>query len=405
MKESALISVVVPIYMIDKYLGICIESLLNQIYRNLEIILVDDGSKDRCSEICDLYASKDPRIKVIHKENGGLVSARKAGVLAATGRYIGFVDGDDWVGPGFYQSLYNAISQNDCDVAIAGFCRDLFDQTKSIYNTVPSGYYEGDALKAVFKEMISYGEFYRHGISTYHWNKLFKREVVLKHQLEISDDVSIGEDAVVVYATLLDCKRICITDNCSYHYRQREDSMLKSSVDFNKEMIRVKALYYNLLACIKAQPLEYELQRQVDDFITGIFIIRSGGYLETKDEELSNFPFDCSLTEKKVVLYGGGTFGQQLMKRFVKNDTCKIVGWLDDDYWEYRRCCLNVDPVELIATLDYDYVLVASLDKGYLAATTRRLKDFGVSENKIIFVLTTAEQRKKALNIYLGNNV
>ena len=253
--------------------------------------------------------------------------------------------------------------------------------------------------------MISYGDFYRHGISTYHWNKLFKREVVLKHQLEISDDVSIGEDAVVVYATLLDCKRICITDSCAYHYRQREDSMLKSSVDFEKEMTRVRALYQDLSACVKSKPAEYDLQRQVDDFITGIFIIRSGGYLVSKDEDLKTFPFDCSLVGKKVVLYGGGTFGQQLMKRFVKNGTCEIVGWLDDDYWEYRRCCLNVDPLEQIAKLDYDYVLVASLDKGYLSATTRRLRDFGVSERKIIFVSTSPEQRKKALNVYLGNNV
>ena len=405
MTEQSLISVVVPIYMIDRYLGICVESLLNQTYRNLEIILVDDGSKDRCSEICDLYASKDSRIKVIHKENGGLVSARKAGVLAATGRYIGFVDGDDWVGPGFYQSLYNAIIQNDCDVAIAGFCRDLFNQTKSIYNTIPSGYYDGEALKQVFKEMISYGDFYRHGVSTYHWNKLFKREVVLKRQLEISDDVSIGEDAVVVYATLLDCKRICITDNCAYHYRQREDSMLKSSVDFEKEMVRVRALYKDLSNVVAGQPAEYDLQRQVNDFITGIFIIRSGGYLISDDADLQQFPFDCSFKGKRLIIYGGGTFGQQLMKRFAKNDSCEIAGWLDDDYWEYRRCCLNVDPVERISSLDYDYVLVASLDKCYVAATTRRLRDYGVSENKIISVSTTAEQRNKALKVYLGKNV
>lgn len=398
---SPLISIVVPIYMIDKYVGICIESLLNQTYKNLEIILVDDGSKDRCSEICDLYATKDARIKVIHKENGGLVSARKAGVLAATGRYIGFVDGDDWVGAGFYQSLYNAISQNDCDVAIAGFSRDLFNQTKSIYNTVPSGYYEGESLKKVFKEMISYGEFYRHGISTYHWNKLFKREVILKHQLEISDDVSIGEDAVVVYATLLDCKRICITDNCAYHYRQREDSMLKSSVDFEKEMVRVRALYNNLSVAVSNHPQEYNLQQQVDDFITGIFIIRSGGFLSSKEDGLDNFPFGCTLSGKRVVLYGGGTFGQQLMKRFVKDSSCDIVGWLDDDYWEYRRCCLNVDPVETITSIDFDYAIIASLDKTYLKSAIRRLKDYGVAENKILSVDTNKEQRAKALQSYL----
>lgn len=400
--NKPIISVIVPIYMIDKYLGICIESILNQTYRNLEIILVDDGSKDRCSEICDLYASKDKRIKVIHKENGGLVSARKAGVQAATGNYIGFVDGDDWVGPGFYQSLYNAISQNDCDVAIAGFSRDLFNQTKSIYNFVPSGYYEGETLKHVFKEMISYGEFYHHGISTYHWNKLFKRDVIFKHQLEISDDVSIGEDAVVVYATLLDCKRICITDNCAYHYRQREDSMLKSSVDFDKEMIRVRALYNNLSSVIKGYPDGYGLQKQVDDFITGIFIIRSGGYLVTDEKSLSEFPFGCSLTGKKVVLYGGGTFGQQLMKRFAKDQSCKIVGWLDDDYWEYRRCCLNVDPVDSISSLEFDYVIVASLDKGYVSLATRILMDYGVPERKVISVSVTDEMRKKALDYYLN---
>lgn len=98
---NPLISVVVPIYKIDRYLGVCIESVLNQTYTNLEIILVDDGSPDRCPEICDLYAKKDTRIKVIHKRNGGLVSARKAGILSATGKYIGYVDGDDWIGPGF----------------------------------------------------------------------------------------------------------------------------------------------------------------------------------------------------------------------------------------------------------------------------------------------------------------
>ena len=101
--DQPLVSIIVPIYMIDRYLGICVESLLNQTYQNLEIILVDDGSKDRCPEICDLYASKDSRIKVVHKENGGLVSARKAGLEVSTGGLITYVDGDDWVGPDYIE--------------------------------------------------------------------------------------------------------------------------------------------------------------------------------------------------------------------------------------------------------------------------------------------------------------
>ncbi len=104
--NQPLISVIVPIYGIERYVGHCIESLMQQTYQNLEIILVDDGSPDRCPQICDLYASKDKRIKVIHKENGGIVTARKAGVQIAQGEYIGFVDGDDWVGSGYFQSMF-----------------------------------------------------------------------------------------------------------------------------------------------------------------------------------------------------------------------------------------------------------------------------------------------------------
>lgn len=394
------ISVIVPIYMIDRYIGICVESLLNQTYKNLEIILVDDGSKDRCSEICDLYASKDNRIKVIHKRNGGLVSARKAGVLAATGKYIGFVDGDDWVGCGFYQSLYNAIIQNDCDIVISGFSRDLFNKSKCIYNSIASGYYEGDSLKEIFKQMISCGEFFRHGISTYHWNKLFKRDVILKYQLNVDNSISIGEDAAVIYATLLNCQKICITENCAYHYRQREDSMLKSSVDFKNEMKRVKVLYDSLINTIKGYPADFDLSRQVDDFITGIYIIRSGGTVNTDDERLKHFPFGKSIENKKIVLFGAGTFGQQLMKRFKRSNTCNIVAWVDEDYWEYRRCCLNVDPIESLSSLNYDYVLVASLDTSYVDKVKHILLDNGVSDNAIISINSTKEQRQLALKYY-----
>lgn len=168
--ETVLISVIVPIYRIDRYVGLCIESLINQTYKNLEIILVDDGSPDRCPEICNLYAKKDSRIKVIHKENGGLVSARKAGIIAATGKYVGYVDGDDWVGVGFYESLHNHIAATDADIACAGFRRDLFTSTSSFTDNLQSGLYEGERLDALRMKMLSNGDFYRLGVSTYVWN-------------------------------------------------------------------------------------------------------------------------------------------------------------------------------------------------------------------------------------------
>ena len=99
------ISVIAIFYNVELYAEQCIQSIINQSYRNLEIILVDDGSCDSCGDICDKYAKLDSRIKVIHKVNGGADSARKAGIMVATGKYVGFVDGDDWIEPGMYESL------------------------------------------------------------------------------------------------------------------------------------------------------------------------------------------------------------------------------------------------------------------------------------------------------------
>lgn len=221
--EKPLISVIVPIYNTDKYTGICIESLINQRYKKLEIILVDDGSTDRCPEICDLYTRKDNRIKVIHKKNGGLVSGRKTGMQASTGDYVGYVDGDDWVGEGYFESVVNVISSENPDVVISGWKRVLFDQKVPMNNGFPSGSYTDADLEKLKSEMISKGKFYKHGISTYVWNKVFKRELVYDCQMNVDEKLMIGEDACVSYAALLKSKKVYINDNYDYHYRQHED--------------------------------------------------------------------------------------------------------------------------------------------------------------------------------------
>ena len=119
--EKELISVVVPIYNVEAYIRKSIESILNQTYRNLEIILVDDGATDNCPAICDEYAASDDRIKVIHKVNGGLSDARNAGVEAATGAYIGFVDSDDFLKPDMYEKLFNRLKETDADIVVCNY--------------------------------------------------------------------------------------------------------------------------------------------------------------------------------------------------------------------------------------------------------------------------------------------
>lgn len=394
--EKPLISVIVPIYMIDRYIGICIESILNQTYQNLEIILVDDGGKDRCPEICDLYARKDNRIKVIHKSNGGLVSARKAGLQQANGFYISYVDGDDWIGPGFIEGLYTVAATSGTDMVCAGQTRDLFSKSDIFMNQLSAGIYEGERLKYLWKSMISYGAYYRPGITTYVWNKLFKREILMESQNRVDSRISIGEDAAVTYPALLRCKRVAVVDNVAYHYRQREDSMLKQNSSYADEAQKLSYLYDYMIRWAEGTDQELKLRKQIIDYVLSVAIIRSGGRLPQDDFST----FDTVYYGKKVVVYSAGTFGQQLINRFKETGHCRVVAWLDDDYWEYRRCCLDVDPVKSIVSLTYDYILVATVDFVMAEKIGKKLLDLGVSKERILTV-TVPEDREQLVNRFL----
>lgn len=397
-----LISVIVPVYMTDKYTGICIESIINQTYKNLEIILVDDGSTDLCPEICDLYASKDSRIKVIHKSNGGLVSARKAGIQAATGEYIGYVDGDDWIGPGFYQSLFYAIDDAKADIAVAGFSRDLFSASERILNAMPSGIYEGGFLESFYKNMISYGDFFHHGITTYFWNKLFRRDIIYPFQMEVDNSLFVGEDASAVFPAMLASQKIVVTDNFAYHYRQREGSMLKSVNNLQVEITRLRTLYEYLREKMKDAPSKYNLFSQIDDLLLSSYIVRFGGFVSVETEDVSKFVINKDIEEKKLVIYGAGTYGQQMYKRLNACNSVKLVGWIDQDYWEYRRCCMDVDPISSIVTKNYDYIIIANLVSEWVEHAKAQLIDYGVSSKKIISMKMDDELRNNILHDYLN---
>lgn len=400
MSRNPLVSVIVPIYQIDRYIGICVESLINQIYKNLEIILVDDGSTDRSSEICDLYAKKDPRIKVIHKANGGLVSARKAGLEIATGEYIGYVDGDDWCEAGFYDELVDTITKYESDIVVAGMSKDLFSTSSKIISKVPAGNYYGERLDKLKKNMFNFEKFSHIGITTYVWNKLFRREKLLKYQMSVDNSISIGEDAAVTYPYLMECTRVSVIDNCDYHYRQREDSMLKSTTAYNKEVVGLKKLYEHLIDASDDVAHDFNYKKQIRDFVLGICIMRSGGMLSKLRTEYS--PYSGEFYGKDIVVYSAGTFGQQLMHRIEENDYCNVVGWLDVDYKEYRRCCLDVDPIENIDFIKYDFVLVATVDVVMAESIKSKLMWRGVPDRKILIVNCPEERREYLLKRYLN---
>ena len=396
-QEGTLVSVIVPIYSIDRFIGHCVESIIDQSYQNLEIILVDDGSPDRCPEICDLYAEKDDRIVVIHKPNGGIVSARKAGLAASHGEYITYVDGDDWIGPGHIGSMLAVAEATDSDIVCVGFTRNFFSNKIAVTNPYPSGIYEGEELTKLWSSMLSYGEFHRFGIFTYVWNKLFRREVLLDVQNSVDERISIGEDAAVAYPALLKCERVAVTDSVAYHYRQREDSMLKQSTNYAAEAQKLKYLYDYMLAWSETTPSELNLRSQVIDAVLSMAIIRSGGRLPHFDYSTT----ERSYRDKKIVLYSAGTFGQQVYTRTKESDLCEIVAWVDDYYREYRRVCRDVDPVDVIADLEFDYIFIASVDPLAAEDITLRLLDMGISRDKILAIKRMQIRKEELLSAFM----
>lgn len=225
MKEATqpLVSIIVPVYKVEKYLERCVNSILNQTYRNIEVILVDDGSPDKCGVICDEYQKKDNRIRVIHKKNGGLSDARNVAIPLVKGEYISFIDSDDWVSPYYVEHLYKAVSMCQADLGISWF----------------ENVFEGKALRSEpEKELMRYecltaGEclkklLYQDGVEVCAWGKLYKTELFEDLRYPVG---KLYEDIPVTYETVKQSKKISVIRNVDYYYFQRGDSI--QNVTFN----------------------------------------------------------------------------------------------------------------------------------------------------------------------------
>lgn len=230
-----LFSIIVPVYKIEKYLYDCIESVLKQTVQCFELILVDDGSPDGCPEICDFYASKNKSIKVIHKKNGGLVSARQAGINISTGKYILNVDGDDYIASNLLETLECIVKRYEPDIVAYNFYKVL-DDGKLIgegRNNLPPGLYSEKELKDVYKKLLFDMEERNLVSNTGNmiyaiWGKAIKRELLVPLQNQVPLGIKNGEDVAVTIPAVCKCKTLYVLNEFLYYYRIRTESMVHS---------------------------------------------------------------------------------------------------------------------------------------------------------------------------------
>ena len=220
-------SVIVPIYKVEDFLVQCIESVVSQEFCDWELILVDDGSPDNCPSICDHYAEKDNRIKVVHKQNGGLVSARKAGLDVASGEYAVCLDGDDFLSKKYLSTINEIVSKYYPDVICFGFIKYYLGKTKEFpIHNFRYGHYDRTAIeKELLNKFICSKEGYRirQGI----WSKTYKMDIYRKYQLKVNSDIKMGEDGACIYPLICNCNSLYIMPDCLYYYRQVNTSMTR----------------------------------------------------------------------------------------------------------------------------------------------------------------------------------
>lgn len=213
MNHTDLVSIIVPVYGVEAYLSECVDSLLAQTYQNLEILLVDDASPDGCGEICDRYAGKDARVKVIHKANGGAASARNAGLDAAAGEFICFVDADDVVEKEYVHHLLTNLIEADADVAVCGY----FNLTRNRQMVV-----EGQDI-GIYSQVEYLARFLKDWSCSLLWNKIYRREVI--GSLRMAEGHKI-DDEFFTYQVIMDCQKVVVTDTPLYGYRMRVSSVM-----------------------------------------------------------------------------------------------------------------------------------------------------------------------------------
>lgn len=215
-----LISVIVPIYKVEAYLRPCVDSILRQTYTNMEIILVDDGSPDHCGAICDEYAAKDSRIKVIHKENGGLSDARNAGMAVSTGEYLSFVDSDDLLPSDALQVMMDIALRENAELVIGGHAR---------FEEEPASEIAGSGAVRLMNSEEAMADMLKNGCAS--WARLYRREIHIDIPFPKGE---INEDEAIVLRILENCSRVAITDTVVYHYRCRPESITTTNFSEKK---------------------------------------------------------------------------------------------------------------------------------------------------------------------------
>lgn len=372
---SVKLSIIVPVYNVKSYIRRCLDSILNQTYQNLEIILVDDGSTDGSGDICDEYANIDSRIQVIHKENGGIASARKAGIVYATGNYTTNVDPDDWIEKEAYEYMMKKLEQYQPDMLVLGYKKEYTNFTEEYRQWMPDGIYVGQEFWSSFNNCLEKNKFFCQPIDMSLWNKAVKTELWKKYQMDCPVTLKKNVDDAVIFPCILNSKSVFVDSKCFYHYCVRNDSILWTGGTQYGDYERFLILSEQLIK-------SYNCALYRDKFSKSFLFYKLLYHLILDTPEKLINSQTCMIYPEivpgsKIIVYGKGVFANRFAERINSLAYCTIAGNIDKS---------DLSPVTIEDMLSCDFIVIAILNSAIVASSAELLVNMGIEKHKILCI-------------------
>lgn len=366
-----MISVIIPVYNAEPYLNKCLDSIVNQNCKDLEVIIINDGSTDNSPAICEENTKKDSRIRLFHQDNKGLVYTRKLGIERARGEYITFIDADDYIDSEAFEVLSNIIDDSQPDMVVYGLKEVYFDHVTERVNRFEPGVYGKESLiNDIIPSMLSQSSFFDFGILPNLVCKLIKKSFIDRSYLSISKNVTVGEDADMTFQLLAQADSLQIFDFCPYNYRKYDSSMMWMPLDITS----IESLYNDLKTGFVYADIYDVMKTQLEDYITFIKLLKAPELVE----EVKDF---FRTSDMHIALYGAGGFGQALHGRY--KDMISL--WVDRDHKKYSYKGM---PVKEVSSLidhkeQYDRIFIAVTNSDVCRGIAESLKNKGITKECI----------------------
>lgn len=379
------LSIIVPIRNGEKYLRQCLDSILAQTFTDFELLLVNNASNDRSQNIIDEYVERDKRIITLHTDNLKVNAVRKAGLMQARGEYIGFVDCDDWIEPDMFATLVEYCDENKLEMVSSGMIQEFVDENRKMnYNdTIPEGVYNKKRLRQeVYPVMLSRPPFFTYGIQPNIWNKVFKRELLIRVFDNLDTNIIFGEDGTVIYKALLLSQVVGLIQKGYYHYRIHSKS---NTYTVLPEFLPSSYLLYLQLKKTFEQDEQRDiLLDQLNYFMINTAFFNLNRVFGININSMADWymPFDRDVKNKRIAIYGAGIIGKNFFNKLRLNCDVEVTHWVDKQADSLPE---DIESPRVLEKDHVDYVIIAVRNEDAACSIKKTLYRYKYTNKEILW--------------------